>query len=411
MIRSENLVANNTSASAADASMPIRLLFLNTRDDCGADVAVHLTLMANFASDDVEVFVMSNSEATGAEDMRVRLAKLPHVTSKFLPLGKPAEMLSRKNMLGKALAYAPSAVSLARIATFVRKHRIQVIHATDRPRDASYVSLLGYLTGAISVVHMHAPPSELSRPTLWGMRNATAIFGVSEFIRVNLIDMGLRADKIYTIHNAVDADYFDPDKTLESRPSIREQFGIPMNAPIVGIAARMNPWKGQYELIGAVSRLRETFPNLHVMILGANVPAMRMEYEKRARAGGIADRVHFGGYQKDVRPFLHAFDLFALPSYGEPFGLAIVEAMAMRKPVIACNTGGVPEIITHGRDGWLVEERSEEAVATAITTLLNDGDLCRKLGERARETVRDRFIPRQQSAAVAQRYANLIAAA
>jgi glycosyltransferase involved in cell wall biosynthesis len=99
------------------------------------------------------------------------------------------------------------------------------------------------------------------------------------------------------------------------------------------------------------------------------------------------------------------------PSYSEPFGLSIVEAMAMRKPVIACGTGGVPEIITHGRDGWLVQERSEEAVATAIATLLSDDDLCRQIGERARNTVRDRFTPRQQSAAVARRYASLIAAA
>ncbi len=354
---------------------------------------------------------MSNSEATDAEDMRARLARIPHVASTFLPLGKPAAKLSNRNKLGKALAYGPSVASLARVAAFVRKHRIQILHATDRPRDATYVSLLGHLTRAISVVHMHAPVADLTRPTLWGMRNAGAIFAVSESVRSDLIGMGLKAETIYTIHNAVDADYFDPDKELESRPPIREQFGIPQDAPLVGIAARMNPWKGQYELIGAVSRLRESIPDLHLMILGANVPAMRAEYEKRAREGGIAERVHFGGYQKDVRPFLHEFDLFALPSYGEPFGLAIVEAMAMRKPVIASCTGGVPEIITHGVDGWLVEERSVESVASAIDTLLKDDELRRRLGARARQTVRDRFGPRQQSAAVTQRYASLIAAA
>lgn len=389
--------------------MPIRLLFLNTRDQCGADVAVHLMLMANFTADEAEVFVISNSEAADAEDMRARLAEMPHVTGIFLPLGKPAETLANKGRSGKALAYGPSLVSLAKTAAFVRKHRIQVIHATDRPRDASYVSLLGYLTGAVSVVHMHAAVSELSRPTLWGMRHATAIFAVSESIRVNLIESGLSADKIYTVHNAVDADYFNPDKTLGSRPSIREQFGIPENAPIVGIAARMNPWKGQIELLGAASQLRETFPDLHVMILGANVPAMRAEYERIAREGGIAERVHFGGYQKDLRPFFNEFDLFVHPSYGEPFGLAIVEAMAMRKPVIACGTGGVPEIITHGEDGWLVEERSADAVAAGITRLLNDVELRRQMGERARKTVRDRFTHRQQCVAVTQRYASLIA--
>jgi glycosyltransferase involved in cell wall biosynthesis len=391
--------------------MTIRLLFLNTRDQCGADVAVHLMLMTNFAAAEAEVFVMSNSEATDADDMRIRLAGLPRVASTFLPLGKPAAALSRQGKLGKALAYGPSAASLLKVAAFVRRHRIQVIHATDRPRDASYVSLLGYMTGAVSVVHMHAPVSELSRPTLWGLRNADAIFSVSDFTRGCLVDLGLGADKIYTIHNSVDSGHFDPDKPLAGDASVRARFGIPENARIVGIAARMNPWKGQHELIGAVAQLRETFPDLHVMILGANVPEVRADLEKRASEGGIAERVHFGGYQQDVRPFLHEFDLFVHPSYGEPFGLSIVEAMSMRKPVIACNTGGVPEIITHGKDGWLVEERSTEAVATAITKLLNDGELCRQLGARARETVRDRFSPRQQCAAVAQRYASLVAAA
>jgi glycosyltransferase involved in cell wall biosynthesis len=391
--------------------MTIRLLFLNTRDQCGADVAVHLTLMTNFAADEVEVFVMSNSEATDAADMRARFAGLPHVSSEFLPLGKPAAALSGKGRLGRALAYGPSVASLVKVAAFVRRHRIQVIHATDRPRDASYVSALGYLTSAVSVVHMHAPVSDLSRPTLWGLSNAKAIFAVSEFTRGCLVNLGLSADKIHTIHNSVDTDHFDPDKTAPGGVSLRERFGIPAHARLAGIAARMNPWKGQHELIGAVALLRDTFPDLHVMILGANVPEVRADFENRARAGGIADRIHFGGFQQDVRPFLHEFDLFVHPSYGEPFGLAIAEAMAMRKPVIACNTGGVPEIITHGKDGWLVEERSAQAVATAINMLLNDGELCRRLGEKARETVRNRFSPRQQCAAVTRQYASLIAAA
>ena len=388
--------------------MPTRLLFLNTRDQCGADVAVHLMLMANFSADEVQVFVISNSEAADADDMRARLAALPHVTSTFLPLGRPAARLAGKSAAARALSYGPSLMSLARAAAYVRKHRIQVLHATDRPRDASYVSLLGRLTGAISVVHMHAPVTELTRPTLWGMRHAKAIFAVSESIRRNLIDTGLAADKVYTVHNAVDPDHFDPDLQTDRRPSIREQFGIPADAPFVGIAARMNPWKGQYELIGATARLKESIPNLHVLILGAEVPAMRADYERRAREGGVAERIHFGGFQKDVRPFLHEFDIFAHPSYGEPFGLSIVEAMAMRKPVIACASGGVPEIITHGKDGWLVEERSAEAVASALTTLLGDPAMGRLMGRQARETVCKRFTPRQQCATAAALYKRLI---
>jgi glycosyltransferase involved in cell wall biosynthesis len=391
--------------------MPIRLLFLNTRDTVGADVAVHLSLMKHFTPDEVEVFVISNSEAADADDMRQRLVAMPHVKSEFMPLGRPSGALSGHGRLRRMLAYGPSAASLARASAFVRKHRIQVVHATDRPRDASYASLLGRLMRTVSVVHMHAPVTELSRPTTWGMRHATAVFAVSEAVRRDLIGSGLPAEKVFTIHNAVETDFFDPERVPRRQPSVREQFGIPRIAPLLGIAARMNPWKGQYELIAATARLRQSFPDLHVLILGADVPEMRAEYERRAREGGVADRIHFGGFQRDVRPFLQEFDLFVHPSYGEPFGLSIVEAMAMRKPVIACNTGGVPEIITHGEDGWLVEERSADAVAAAISTLLNDKALCQRIGERARQTASARFTPRHQCAAATRRYRELVARA
>jgi glycosyltransferase involved in cell wall biosynthesis len=366
--------------------------------------------MNHFTSDEVDVHAFSNSEAADADAMRLRFAAMRHVSVRFLPLGRPAEVLTGKSRLGKALAYGPSVASLVQAAAFIRRNRIQVIHATDRPRDASYLSLLGRITGAISVLHMHSNAgNHLSFPTVWGMRNASAIFAVSDYIRGGLTDMGLRSDKIYTIHNAVDADHFDPEQELDAHPSIRQRFGIPENAPLVGIAARMTDWKGQRELIGATSQLRERYPDLHVIILGEDVPEFRSDYEKRARDGRIADRVHFAGYQKDVRPFLKEFDIFVHPSYWEPFGLAIVEAMAMRKPVVACNTGGVPEIITHGKDGWLVEPRSVEAVATAMSMLLDSPELRRQMGGAARETVLARFLPRHQCSRIAEQYRRLVA--
>ncbi|MBY0561301.1 glycosyltransferase family 4 protein [Hyphomicrobium sp.] len=370
-----------------------------------------MALMKNFAPDEAKIFVLSNSEAADAEDMRVRFAEMPHVSSAFLPLGKPADALASRGILGKAFAYGPSAASLARAAAFIKRNRIQIIHATDRPRDASYASLLGRVTGAASVVHMHSHLGNYhTGPTLWGMRNAKAIFAISNYIRSGLGDMGFNLDKIHTVYNAVDTDHFDPQREAERPKAIRAQFGIPENAPLLGIAARMNPWKGQLELISAVALLRETHPDLHIMILGSNVPEVRAEFEKRAREGGIADRLHFGGFQKDVRPFLRAFDLFVHPSYGEPFGLAIAEAMAMQKPVIACGTGGVPEIITHGVDGRLVAERDAGAVAMEIAMLMGDPELRRRLGERARQTIRLRFAPRLQCSEVARRYENIVAA-
>ena len=104
---------------------------------------------------------------------------------------------------------------------------------------------------------------------------------------------------------------------------------------------------------------------------------------------------------------LAAMDVFALPSYEEPFGLAITEAMAMELPVIACSSGGVAEIITHGVDGWLVEPRSASAIATALAALADDNDLRRKIGTAARKTVTARFTPRAQADLASSLYARL----
>lgn len=392
--------------------VPMRILFLNTRDSYGADVAVHVSLMSHLPADDVEIFVLSNSEASDAAEMRERFTRLPRVNVMFLPLGRPAADTAGEGKLAKVRAYAPSAASLVRAAAFIRRHRIQIIHATDRPRDASYLGLLSRMTGAVSVVHMHSNAGRhLTRPTMWGMRQATTIFAVSNFIRDGLIDLGLGVQKIRTVYNAVNADYFDPALGARYRGPIRQQYGIPEGAPLVGIAARMTYWKGQRELLGAIAHLRGLHPDLHVLILGADEPAYRSVLEGMARDGGIAERVHFGGFHEDLRSFFHEIDIFVHPSYWEPFGLAIVEAMAMGKPVIACNAGGVPEIVTHGTDGWLVEPRSTEAVAVAMSALLKDAERRRRMGVAARATVRARFMPHHQCAHVVQQYAKLLAAA
>jgi glycosyltransferase involved in cell wall biosynthesis len=342
--------------------------------------------------------------------MRERLACLSNVKSVFLPLGRPAVSTVGHSSVSKALSYAPSALSLARAAAFIRRNRIQVMHATDRPRDATYLGLLSRMTGAISVVHMHSNAGRhLTRPTMWGMKQATSILAVSDYIRDGLIDLGLGPEKISTVYNAVDADYFDPSKDALYRKPIRERYGIPAGAPLVGIAARMTAWKGQRELLGAVAQLRGRHPDLHALILGADEPEYRSDLERLIREGELSGRVHFGGFQHDVRPYLREFDVFVHPSYWEPFGLAIVEAMAMQKPVIACRAGGVPEIITHGRDGWLVEPQSSEAVAVALSALLEDPDQRQRMGEAARVTVCARFLPRHQCSRVAQHYASLLA--
>lgn len=388
--------------------MATRVLYLNTRDQCGADVAVHLTLMRHFAPSEAEVFVLSNSEASDADAMRATFAQMPHVDARFVPLGRPADALAGRGKLGKLAAFVPTVRSMAGALAFVRRHRIQVIHATDRPRDASLAALLGRLTGVPAVVHMHSSfGPHLSRPTLWGFEKASAIFAVSDFTRAGLIGMGIPEAKVHTLHNATDTEHFDPDRAAGSGAAVRERFGVPADAPLLGIVARINPWKGQRETIAALGELSSRHPQMRLMVVGAGPAEEEAALRAAASAAGVADRVILAGRHDDVRPFLDAFDLFVHPSFEEPFGLAITEAMSMRKPVIACDSGALPEIVRHGEDGWLAAPRSSEAVAAGIARLWEDPALRARMGEAARRTVQARFTPRIQCAHAAGLYAAL----
>jgi glycosyltransferase involved in cell wall biosynthesis len=108
---------------------------------------------------------------------------------------------------------------------------------------------------------------------------------------------------------------------------------------------------------------------------------------------GVADQLVLAGRQDDVRPYLDASDVFVHPSHDEPFGLAIVEAMAMAMPVVACDSGGVPEIVTEGRDGLLVPPRSASALAQALGRVRALPDKGATLGRAARSTVCARYTP------------------
>lgn len=384
---------------------PIRVLFLNTRDWCGADVAVHLSLIRAFDRERTRPYLLSNSQAADHAAMERTCREIGDLSYRFAPLGVPADQLHGK--AAKIAAMGPVVKSLAGALALIRREKIDIIHATDRPRDAVFSTILGKLAGKPNVIHMHSNCGDhLSRETLWGFRNASAVLGVSEYTRQGLIEHGVARQKAFVAHNATDADYFNPEPFREIAIGTRREWNIPPAAPVIGIVGRLIPWKGQRELIEAVAKLRGDLPELRLVIVGEGED--RHALTKYAEEKGVGAQVIFAGWHDDVRPILASLDLFALPSYEEPFGLAITEAMAMELPVIACASGGVPEIITHGENGWLIPPRSSDAVAGAIKHLVANPGLCKSLAENARRTVADRFSPRAQAGRVADIYARLL---
>lgn len=158
---------------------------------------------------------------------------------------------------------------------------------------------------------------------------------------------------------------------------------------LIGAAGRFVPAKGLAFLIRAFSSLAVSMPDVRMQIAGAGL----LEGEIREAIGclGLADRVELLGWQDDMAPLFRRWAIFAQPSLEEAFGLCVLEAMAEGLPVVASSVGGIPEIVEDGRTGLLVPAADPDALASALSKLLSDGQSRRTMGEAGRAAVSGRF--------------------
>jgi glycosyltransferase involved in cell wall biosynthesis len=217
------------------------------------------------------------------------------------------------------------------------------------------------------------------------------------------------------VHSPVDTSRFAVAAGV-SRDVARQRLGIAGDRPLLGVVAQLSPWKGQDDAIRALARVR-TRPRPRLLVAGGvlfDAPGTR--FDNRAYLDGLhalvrserlEDDVDFLGERDDVPLLMRALDLLLVPSWEEPFGRSVVEAMAAGTPVVATAVGGPAEIITDGLDGTLVAPRRPEQWAEAIDSLLSDARLRERQVERAAATVEERFGLAAHVAAVAAIYREL----
>jgi glycosyltransferase involved in cell wall biosynthesis len=201
-------------------------------------------------------------------------------------------------------------------------------------------------------------------------------FPVSQHLSEVLIQRcRVPAARVRVIRNGIDTTRFAP-------PPARD--GADARGPIIGTLARLVPSKGIRTLLDALPHLLPEYPEALLLVGGAGEE--KESLERQARALGLADRVVFAGLVHEPRDFYRRLDLFVLPTLDEGFGLVLLEAMAMGLPVIGTRVGGVPEILTHGVNGWLVEPGDSAVLAAGIRTLWADPALRRQVAEEGRRT-------------------------
>lgn len=198
---------------------------------------------------------------------------------------------------------------------------------------------------------------------------------------------------VKVILNAVDLEEFHPDAA--SRIKARENLALSPVDQVIGIVGQITPRKGQLQLIEAFALVLKQIPQAILMVVGAPLFNRDEEYLSRlnqtAAKLGIAGRVRFLGAPGDIAAITRATDLLVVNSLVEPFGLVVLEGMACGTPVLAVAVDGIPEIIKHRRDGWLVPARDQGALVSAIVELLNQPQLRAALAARGLATVKASF--------------------
>ena len=280
-------------------------------------------------------------------------------------------------------------VGTARLGAWLRTHRIEVLH-THTPRDwyTAAVATLGTATVNVGTRHRldQVGSAWLKRPFLGRF---AALLAVSEAVRARLLAGGLLAPaRVITIRNGI-----EPPAAPADRAAIRRQLGVAADAPVVGFVGRLSPDKGLPVLLEAAAALRLRRPRLQVVVIGDDERGGRRGRgpgERVAEAGGDG-AVRFLGYRPDAADLSAGFDLQAVPSLAEPFGLVVLEAMARGVPLVATAAGGIPEIVRPGRDGLLVPPGDAAALAGALDRLLADPELGVRLAAEASRRVRRDF--------------------
>jgi glycosyltransferase involved in cell wall biosynthesis len=219
-------------------------------------------------------------------------------------------------------------------------------------------------------------------------KHTTRLIAVSPQVRDDLVGLGVApVEKFSVIRLGIDLD--SRVSGADRRADLRRLFGIPADRFVVGWIGRMTAIKRLRDVLAAFRWLRDMGIPATLCLVGDGPD--REDVERTASQLGVIRDTLFLGYQKDVAPYYSLFDVFFLPSANEGTPVVAIEALAAGRPVVATRVGGVPDVVTHGEDGFLADAGDVEGLAQALARLANDPDLRRRFGEAGRERVLDRY--------------------
>ncbi len=279
--------------------------------------------------------------------------------------------------------------SYSKLKIFVKEQGIDIIHAQTRVAQI-IAHMLSRKADALFVSTCHGFfKNKLFRKLLpcWGCH----AIAISEAVRQHLAcDLRVPKERISLIYNGIDAKRFNPAISMNDKTHTRRQLRLG-DGPVVGIISRLSAVKGHKYLLEAFAKVSKKIANAQLLIIGDGPKQYRNTLQSMAGCLGISSNVKFHPACKDTVAPLSVIDVFCHPSLQEGLGLSILEAMAMKIPVVASDVGGIYTLIKHKVNGLLVASMDHEALADGVLEILSDNRMAERMGSCSRKIVEESF--------------------
>jgi glycosyltransferase involved in cell wall biosynthesis len=294
-------------------------------------------------------------------------------------------------------------IAVAHLIRLYRRCSVDIVH-THSTADSWIASTAGKLSSRRPVVvrTRHLSCSFNNRMIYNFM--ADQVITVGESTRQYMIhEKGIDERRVLTIPTGVDLTVFNPDRF---RDDLRKELGISPETPVFGTLAVFRKLKGHHYLLEATKEILHFCPGAKLLLVGAGPQEKNLL--RIIEEEGLGPSVILPGFRDDAPQVLNTLDVFVFPSLEEALGTAVLEAMAMKRPVVATRVGGIPEVVQEGKTGYLVEPGNPGAIAEKVIPLLQDKDLCLKMGSQGRRWVEAYYDNRLMVQRIEQLYQRLM---
>jgi glycosyltransferase involved in cell wall biosynthesis len=304
----------------------------------------------------------------------------------------------------KVFAYPRRTLAIRRLHEVIADIQPGLIHVNDIwwvPQ--SLRATLGSDIPILAHVRQEIEPAKVRR---YGLDRVDLVLAISHHVRQSLEAGGVQGEGLVTLYSGLDMTRV-PQR--EDGHESRRHFDIPVDVPLIGTVANLFPRKGYEVMLRAMPAVLAAYPNVHYVIIGHGDAGYERNLRSLVGTLGVERAVHFVGFQEEVYSCLAAIDVYVHPAIMEGFGIALLEAMAMEKPVVASRVGGVPEVVEEEVTGLLVPPGDPEALTLALVRLLKEPYTCQRMGRAGKQRVEARFSLEQTMGNLQSMYTKLLA--